>query len=110
MMPRTLKISVQRANAKQALASLRVSPKGDLEPLQSETARAELLQRIEKIQVRGAELSNSYRGAGGHSGSKRQLGGRTPEISAPDAGLATMLERCSQAASAFPKMDSCTAA
>jgi len=69
--------TIRRANAQQAVVALRATPRADVEPLQSDTAR-DLLQRIEKIRTRGAELSNSRSGSAKPAGPKR-LTGRPPK-------------------------------
>jgi hypothetical protein len=104
MIARTLKTSVQRANAQQAVAALRLSPKVDIEPLENEATRGELLQRIETLRVRALALSNSRHGVEKHPGRNRQIQGHSAETFASGTGVITMPERRSPAAPAIPEL------
>jgi hypothetical protein len=50
MMARTLEASVKRENKHQAVAALRIK-RNDVQPLEAESDRTELLRRIERIRV-----------------------------------------------------------
>lgn len=104
MMARTLKAFVRRANAQQAVAALRLSRKDDIEPLEKEAARTELLQKIEILRLRTAGLSNNRQGVEEHEGRKRRPQGRAAESCPSGAGAVTMPERHLPAESAIPEM------
>jgi len=79
MMARQLKNSVTSANARTAVAALRMQRDDDLQSLQSAAARADLLGRIERIRVRRAKLSAASRPATGLELLKRRLQRQAPE-------------------------------
>ena len=71
-----LKTSVRRENARHAVADLRVRREEKVQPGLTETERVELLQRIERLRVRGGELSSDSRGASAPDGQRQRLQGR----------------------------------
>jgi hypothetical protein len=71
-MARTLEASVKRENKHQAVAALRIK-RNEVQPLESESDRTELLRRIERIRVHARELSVDRRETRSDDASKRRL-------------------------------------